>query len=98
MNIELYGNRVLIKPDETIKKTEGGIFIPDTAQTTNRYGTVIKHGEGAYDERTGEFTPITVKEGDRVIYDPAAEIMQHEEWDNLLLMHETDILTIIPKP
>lgn len=96
MNIELFGNRVLIKPDETEKVTAGGIYIPDTAQETNRYGTVIKHGEGAYDEMTGQFTPITVREGDRVIYH-VAQIEQSPEWDNLLLMKETDILTIIPK-
>lgn len=97
MKVELFGDRVLIKPDETQKVTAGGIVIPDTAQKTNRYGTVIKHGEGAYDERTGEFTAITVKEGDRVIYAADAQIEQSEEWDNLLLMRETDILTIIPK-
>lgn len=97
MNIELGGDRVLIKPDEAEKITTGGIIIPDTAQKTNRYGTVIKHGEGAYDELTGEFNPITVREGDRVIYDVSANIMQSEDWDNLLLMSEKDILTIIPK-
>lgn len=97
IRVTLFGDRVLIKPDETEKVTEGGIVIPDTAQKTNRYGTVIKHGEGAYDEKTGDFIPITVKEGDRIIYDTTAQIIQSPEWDNLLLMKESDILTIITK-
>jgi|ERR1035437_25473 chaperonin GroES len=96
MRVTLFGDRVLIKPDEKEKLTSGGIVIPDSVnQNKNKKGTVIKHGDGAYDERTGDFTPITVKEGDRIIYDTTAQIMQSPEWDNLLLMRESDLLTII---
>lgn len=93
--MELFDDRVLIKPDEEEKISTGGIIIPETARQQNKFGTVIKCGQGHTDERTGEFTSITVKEGDRVIFDAAADYQQSEEWCNLLLMRESDVLTII---
>lgn len=98
MRVTLFGDNVLIKPDEKEKTTSGGIVIPDSVnQNENKKGTVIKHGEGSYDNLTGNFNPIKVKEGDRVIYSATAHIQQSPEWENLLLMSEKDILTIIPK-
>lgn len=65
--LEIYNDRVLIKliPQE---KTSGGIIIPDTVTSLPKSkATVIKTGKGFTDERTGEFFPNTVKEGDTVI-------------------------------
>ena len=95
MALTLFGDNVLIKPDPEETQTKGGIIIPDTAQHNNRKGTVIRIGDGTYDGRTGTFTPTTAKEGDRVIFANDAVIQQSHEWDNLLLMTEKDIVSII---
>lgn len=63
-------NRVLIKPDPLEDKI-GSIFIPDSVKGQHdpkKKGVVIAAGIGHYAEQTGEFTPITVKEGDRVVF------------------------------
>lgn len=37
-------DRVLVLPDETLKQTKGGIFIPDTGQEKPRKGVVVALG------------------------------------------------------
>lgn len=68
MKPELFGDRVLIKPDIPINITKGGIFIPDSASRLDekKTGIVICHGEGFTDESTGELFPIAVWEGCKV--------------------------------
>lgn len=91
-------NRVLIKPDPLDKQSAGGIFIPDNANQYDkkRSGIVIAHGKGHVAEQTGEFTPITVWEGCRVVFPngvgqpiPGLEIGLDEQ--EYLLMRESDI-------
>lgn len=70
MKIEPFGNKVLIKPDPLEDKI-GSIIVPDSVKGRHdpkKKGTVIAAGIGHYAEQTGEFTPITVKEGDRVVF------------------------------
>lgn len=63
-------NRILVLPDPLEEKI-GSIIIPDSVKGNHdpkRKGTVIAHGEGHVAEQTGEFTAITVKVGDKVIF------------------------------
>lgn len=66
MALKILGDRVMIKVDEA-PKTEGGIILPETAQTKPQQGTVIAVGEGRYtDDRT--LIAPDVKEGDVVLF------------------------------
>lgn len=65
------GDRVLIKEldaKDTERKTASGIIIPETVSDDKgaKQGTVVAVGAGRYDD--GELIPMTVKVGDKVIY------------------------------
>ncbi|MDP2424439.1 MAG: co-chaperone GroES [Bacteroidales bacterium] len=89
VNIKPLADRVLVEPAAAEEKTAAGIIIPDTAKEKPQKGTVIAVGNGKKDE------PMTVKEGDMVLYGKYAgtEIAMHGR--DFLIMRESDILAII---
>ncbi|MGC9313862.1 MAG: co-chaperone GroES [Sediminispirochaetaceae bacterium] len=86
MKIKPLGDRVLVKPEEVEEKTAGGIFIPQTAQEKTQSGVVVAVGE---DET------ITVKTGQKVMYDKYANTAVNMDNVDYLLVHYSDILAII---
>ncbi len=89
MSIRPLHDRVIVKPAPAEEKTSGGIIIPDTAQEKPMRGTVIAAGPGKTDE------PMTVKEGDNVLYGKYAGQDIEVDGDKLLIMRESDILGIV---
>ena len=67
--LEIYDNRVLIKLHDAEKVSKGGIIIPDSVENSfpKSKATVIMIGKGHTDDKTGEFTPMSVSVGDTVI-------------------------------
>jgi len=61
------GDKVIVKPKAEEEKTAGGIILPDTAKEKSYEGTVIAIGSGRTLEN-GERKPMSVKEGDTVLY------------------------------
>ena len=61
------GDKVIVKPKAEEEKSAGGIIIPDTAKEKPHEGTVIAVGSGKVLEN-GDRKPMSVKEGDTVIY------------------------------
>jgi chaperonin GroES len=82
-------DRVIVRPAAAEEKTAGGIIIPDTAKEKPQRGTVIAAGPGKKDE------PVTVKEGDTVLYGKYAGTEISIEGEDLLIMRESDILAIV---
>src|SRR5205085_11076783 len=82
-------DRVIVKPAKAEEKTAGGIIIPDTAKEKPQRGTVVAAGPGKKDE------PVTVKEGDTVLYGKYAGTEISIEGEDLLIMRESDILAIV---
>lgn len=62
-------DRILVEPIETKTRTEGGLFIPDTARIEETIGKVVATGHGHFDE-AGNFVdsecPFHV--GDTVVF------------------------------
>ncbi len=87
------GDKVVLKRQEAETKTAGGIVLPDSAQDKPQKGEVIAVGDG-HVRRDGARVPLTVKEGDRVIFSSYAgdEIKIGEE--EYLLLRESDILAV----
>ena len=85
------GERVVVKRAEAESTTSGGIVLPDTARDKPQRGEVIAVGDG-HVKNDGTKIPLTVKEGDRVIFSPygGEEIEIGDE--KLLLLRESDIL------
>jgi len=89
VNIKPLADRVLILPAAAEEKTASGIIIPDTAKEKPLKGTVVAVGNGKKDE------PLTVKEGDSVLYGKYAGTELTFEGTDYLMMKESDILAII---
>ena len=87
------GDRVVLKREEAETTTSGGIVLPDSAADKPQKGAVIAIGDG-HVKNDGTKVPLTVKEGDRVIFSSYAgdEISLGEE--EYLLLKESDILAI----
>jgi chaperonin GroES len=82
-------DRVIVKPAAAEEKTAGGIIIPDTAKEKPQRGIVIAAGPGKKDE------PVTVKNGDTVLYGKYAGTEIQIEGVDYLIMRESDILAIV---
>jgi chaperonin GroES len=89
LNVTPLHDRVIVKPAAAEEKTAGGIIIPDTAKEKPQRGTVIAAGPGKKDE------PVTVKNGDTVLYGKYAGTEIQIEGDDYLIMRESDILAIV---
>ena len=89
LNITPLHDRVIVMPAAAEEKTAGGIIIPDTAKEKPQRGVIVAAGPGKKDE------PVTVKVGDTVLYGSNCLIQKHEEWGNLYLISEKDIITVI---
>ncbi len=91
--IKPLGNRVVVKRSKA-KTSKGGILLPDSAQESPREGQVIAAGRGKINE-SGQLEPISVKEGDLVLFGAYAgtEVKQNEE--EYLILSEEDILGIL---
>jgi len=88
------GDRVVLKRAEAEEKTAGGIVLPDAAKNRPQQGEVIAVGDGHLNDK-GERIPLTVKEGDKVIFSSYAgdEITVGDE--DYLLLRENDILATL---
>ena len=60
------GERVLVRRVQEAETVRGGIIIPDTAKEKPQEGIVVAVGTGRYDK--GQHVPMSVKEGDRVLF------------------------------
>ncbi|MEO0140340.1 MAG: co-chaperone GroES [candidate division WOR-3 bacterium] len=96
MKLKPLRDRVIIRRLEEEEVAEGGIVIPDTAKEKPIKGEVIAVGPGRTDEN-GKLIPMSVKEGDIVVFRKYAgnEITIGDE--ELLIVDEDDILAIVEK-
>mgnify|MGYP003956058923 FL=1 len=89
INVKPLADRVIIEPAAAEEKTSGGIYIPDTAKEKPKQGKVIAAGNGTKDE------PLTVKNGDTVLYGQYSGTEIKIEGVDYLIMRESDIFAIV---
>lgn len=89
VNVTPLHDRVIVKAAAAEEKTAGGIIIPDTAKEKPQRGVVIAAGPGKKDE------PVTVKNGDTVLYGKYAGTEIQIDGQDYLIMRESDILAIV---
>ena len=82
-------DRVVVRRVAAEEVTAGGIIIPDTAKEKPHQGEVIAVGKGKKDH------PMTVKNGDRILFGKYVGQELHLNGEELLVMKEDDILAII---
>jgi chaperonin GroES len=89
VNIKPLADRVIIESAKAEQKTAGGIIIPDTAKEKPQRGTVVAVGPGKKDE------PMTLKEGDVVLYGKYAGSEISIEGKDYLIMRESDVVAVV---
>jgi chaperonin GroES len=87
MKVKPLADRVMVKLEKNEAKTAGGIIIPDTAQEKTQTGVVVAIGT--------DKEVITVKVGDRVMYDKYAGTQVKIDQDEHLILKMADIIATI---
>ena len=94
LKIKPLADRVLVEPLEAETKTASGIIIPDTAKEKPQKGKVVAAGAGRVND-DGKTIPLSVKNGDEVIYSKYAGTEYSEGGKEYLIVRESDILAIV---
>jgi chaperonin GroES len=94
MKVKPLHDRILVQRIEEEERTKSGIIIPDTAKEKPIMGKVIAVGDGRMLEN-GQKVPLSVKEGDRVLFGKYAGTEVKIEGEEYLIMREDDVLAII---
>ncbi|MBQ9494710.1 MAG: co-chaperone GroES [Treponema sp.] len=89
MKIKPLADRVLVKNEKAESKTASGIIIPEAAQEKTQTAVVVAVGPGTEEEK------ITVKKGDRIMYDKYAGTQIKIDNEDHLILKMNDIIAII---
>ena len=87
-------DRVVLKRVEEENRTAGGLIIPDTAKEKPSQRIVVAVGPGGRDD-DGHVVPMTLKEGDRVLFGKWSGTEIKIDGENLLIMKENEVLGIL---
>jgi chaperonin GroES len=94
MKIRPLYDRVLVRRIEEEAVTKSGIVIPDTAKEKPIQGEILAVGKGKV-LRNGNVRPITLKQGDRVLFEKWAGSEFKVEGEERLILREDEILGIV---
>ena len=97
--IQPMADRVVIRPEEPMKKTASGIIIPETVRGLDQQrGTVVAVGPGKIGD-DNELIPVALKVGDEVIYVKGYDetLAKEVEMDNqkYYIVSETNVIATI---
>ncbi len=95
MKVRPLGEKILVKRAEARKKTDAGIYLPESAKDQPKEGKVIALGSGILNKETGKYMPFTVKKGDRVIFSSYSGTEVKIGDDEMLILTEDDVLGVI---
>ncbi len=89
MNLRPLADRVLLKQEKAESKTASGIILPEAAQEKTQTAKVEAVGPGTDKEK------ITVKVGDRVMYDKYSGTQVKIDGEEFLIVKNSDIIAVI---
>jgi chaperonin GroES len=94
MKFKPLNDRVLLQRTEAEEKTEGGLYIPDTAKEKPQRATVIAVGPGRLIEN-GDRIPVAFSEGDTVLFGKYSGTEVALGGEDYVIMREDEILAVI---
>jgi chaperonin GroES len=94
LKLKPLGDRIVLKVLEAEEKTASGIVLPDTAKEKPQQGKIIAVGPGKHSD-DGKLIPMSVKEGDTVLFAKYAGTEVKLEGEELLILRESDLLAIV---
>ena len=91
-------DRLIVKFDALPTQTESGIILPGQKKWEHpeKTGTVLSVGPGLTSKENGSRIPMTVSEGDRIMFTGTSGMKC--EWDdeeNVLVITEPDVICIL---
>ena len=89
MKLKPLADRVLLKEEKAESTTKSGIILPDSAQEKTQTATVEAVGPGTEKEK------ITVKAGDRVMYDKYSGVQVKMDGEDYLIVKNSDIISVV---
>lgn len=89
MKIKPLADRVLVKNDKAETKTASGLIILEAAQEKTQTAVVVEVGPGTDENK------ITVKKGDRIMYDKYAGTQVKIDGEDHLILRMSDIIAVI---
>jgi chaperonin GroES len=87
-------DRLLVKRIESLEKTEGGLYIPDSAKEKPQRGLVVAVGDGRFLD-DGKKVPLTVEAGQEVYFGKYAGNEIKIDGEEHLILREDDVLGIV---
>ncbi len=94
MKIRPLHDRVIVRRMEEEAKSAGGIVLPDSATEKPMRGEVIAAGPGKTNDQ-GTVTPMSVKEGDTVLFGKYSGTEVKVDGDEVVVMREDDIMGVL---
>jgi len=94
LSLKPLGGRVVVEPLEQEEITAGGIVLPETAKEKPQQGLILSVGPGERDE-DGEYIPMDVKKGDKVLFAKYSGTEIKIDGKKLLILRESDLLAIV---
>lgn len=87
------GERLVVRAVQAETMTAGGLYIPDTVDTKERYvkATVLAAGQGAKNKK-GQTKPLDVKVGDTILFPAYASVRIQFNSEELHIVNESDVL------
>jgi len=85
---------IIVKEEEPVHLSTGGIVIPDTATEKPGQGHVVAVGKGL-SLANGKVIPPAVKEGDKIIFGKYSGTEIIIDGKKLLTMREQDVLAVM---
>ena len=89
MKIKPLADRVLVKNEKAESKTASGIITPEAAQEKTQTAKVVAVGPGTEEDK------ITVKVGERIMYDKYAGTQIKINNEDHLILKMSDIIAVI---
>ena len=89
MKLRPLADRVLLKEEKAETTTKSGILLPESAQEKPQTAKVEAVGPGTEKEK------ITVKVGDRVMYDKYSGVQVKMDGEDYLIVKNSDIIAVV---
>ena len=87
-------DRILVRREEEVGTTRGGLIIPDSAKDKPQEGTVISVGKGKTNEE-GKLFQLAVREGDTILFGKYSGTEIKLDGEDFLIMKEEEVLGIV---
>jgi chaperonin GroES len=88
-------DQVFVKKDDE-DKTKSGLHLPQSVKGRAVVGTVVAVGPGLLSPYTGDFLPMTVREGDRVFLREFTGYIIRYDDEEVHVFKENEIIGVIP--